>query len=123
MLTVQQAVFTVESLISKVQQQKQLIHQLVQEKGLHQPRPVCTAHSKNLCRAGKLYRRPAQDPLFRRVWVQPVHHRRVGRGNFGLHRHVRMVHQPGAECLYQGRLPAVPVCDGRAVSNGHVPAV
>ncbi len=31
MLTVQQAVFTVESLISKVQQQKQLIHQLVQE--------------------------------------------------------------------------------------------
>ena len=29
MLTVQQAVFTVESLISKVQQQKQLIHQLV----------------------------------------------------------------------------------------------
>ena len=31
MLTVQQAVFTVESLIGKVQQQKQLIHQLVQE--------------------------------------------------------------------------------------------
>ncbi|KJE26901.1 zinc-finger binding domain of transposase IS66 family protein [Geobacillus kaustophilus] len=31
MLTVQQAVFTVESLISKVQQQKQLIHQLIQE--------------------------------------------------------------------------------------------
>ncbi|SFA52540.1 protein of unknown function, partial [Anoxybacillus pushchinoensis] len=31
MLTVQQAVFTVEGLIGKVQQQKQLIHQLVQE--------------------------------------------------------------------------------------------
>ncbi len=31
MLTVQQAVFTVESLIGKVQQQKQLIHQLIQE--------------------------------------------------------------------------------------------
>ncbi len=31
MLTVQQAVFTVESLIVKVQQQKQLIHQLIQE--------------------------------------------------------------------------------------------
>ncbi|MCG5026642.1 transposase, partial [Anoxybacillus flavithermus] len=31
MLTIQQAVFTVESLIGKVQQQKQLIHQLVQE--------------------------------------------------------------------------------------------
>ena len=31
MLMVQQAVFTVESLIGKVQQQKQLIHQLVQE--------------------------------------------------------------------------------------------
>ncbi|MED4985194.1 DUF6444 domain-containing protein, partial [Geobacillus stearothermophilus] len=31
MLTVQQAVFTVEGLIGKVQQQKQLIHQLIQE--------------------------------------------------------------------------------------------
>ena len=31
MLTVQQAVFTVKSLIGKVQQQKQLIHQLIQE--------------------------------------------------------------------------------------------
>ena len=31
MLMVQQAVFTVESLMSKVQQQKQLIHQLIQE--------------------------------------------------------------------------------------------
>ncbi|AST05756.1 IS66 family transposase [Anoxybacillus flavithermus] len=31
MLTTQQAVFTVESLIGKVQQQKQLIHQLIQE--------------------------------------------------------------------------------------------
>ncbi|KFX33434.1 transposase, partial [Geobacillus stearothermophilus] len=31
MLMVQQAVFTVESLIGKVQQQKQLIHQLIQE--------------------------------------------------------------------------------------------
>ncbi|EPZ37939.1 transposase IS66 [Anoxybacillus ayderensis] len=31
MLTVQQAVFTVESLMGKVQQQKQLIHQLIQE--------------------------------------------------------------------------------------------
>ena len=31
MLTVQQAVFTVEGLIGKVQQQKQLIHKLIQE--------------------------------------------------------------------------------------------
>ncbi|ELK21794.1 hypothetical protein AF6_1535 [Anoxybacillus flavithermus TNO-09.006] len=31
MVTVRQAVFTVESLIHKVQQQKQLIHQLIQE--------------------------------------------------------------------------------------------
>ncbi|MGG4003306.1 IS66 family transposase, partial [Geobacillus stearothermophilus] len=48
MLTVQQAVFTVESLIGKVQQQKQLIHQLIQapEHLRHETKPLLKANEQ-----------------------------------------------------------------------------